>query len=67
MSKAKDAAFYVEDAMGLKYCFTVADVGYEKDFRKHAKWWMRTGYKTIPVTDPRAPVKPFKIVVEPKD
>lgn len=64
--KNTDAAFYVEDAVGQKYCFTIADSGYEPDFRKHAAWWMRTGYKSIPASDPRAPCKPFRVVVEPR-
>ena len=34
------AAFYVLDAVGDKYLFTVADPDYEAAFRKHARWWL---------------------------
>lgn len=63
-TKPADATFYIEDALGQKYCYTIADVDYEPAFRKHAAWWKRTGYKTIPTSSPRAPVKPFRVVVE---
>ena len=55
---------YVQDAVGEKYCFTLATKrdGAESSFRSHAKWWIRTGYKSAPVG--RQPCFPCKIVVE---
>lgn len=54
------AAFYVIDGMGNKYLFTCADADYEAAFRKHAAWWMRSGWKQSRAS----PIKPFRIVVE---
>lgn len=31
------AAFYIQDAVGEKYCFTVAGNDYADAFRKHAR------------------------------
>ena len=67
---AASPAFYVLDGSGNKFCFTVADLSYEPDFRKHAEWWMRTGWKHT--ADKlrsdghwyRAPMRPFRVVIE---
>lgn len=56
------AAFYVQDAMGDKFLFTIADADYEAQFRKHARWWTASGWKQSRAN----PVKPFSVVVEPK-
>ena len=65
------AAFYVQDACGEKFLFTVADADYEPAFRKHAAWWI--GYRTRPSAHNdknsagnhvRQPVRPCKIIVE---
>ena len=66
-------AFYVEDAIGDKFLFTIAESDYEAAFRKHAAWWI--GYRTRPAAHKdkdsagnaiRQPVKPCKIVMEDK-
>lgn len=56
---------YVEGATGEKHLFTCATNrdGQESSFRKHAAWWIRTGYKSSPVNS--QPCFPCKIVVEP--
>lgn len=62
------AAFYVEDACGDKFLYTVADPDYEAAFRKHAHWWLN--YMRKPRQDHRgrrltSPCRPCRIVVEP--
>lgn len=65
------ASYYVEDSTGNKFCYTIADADYEKQFREHARWWMRTGWrhtaKAIRAEGHwhRIPVGPFKVVVKP--
>lgn len=56
---------YVQDAVGDKYCVTFATnrEGVESSFRKHARWWIKTGYKSTPIG--RQPCFPCKIMVEP--
>ena len=56
---------YVEDAVGEKFLFTFATnrEGQAEAFRRHAAWWLRTGYKHSPVQS--QPCFPCKIVVEP--
>jgi hypothetical protein len=61
------AAFYVLDAVGQKFLFTIADADYEPAFRKHAKWWR--SYMRCPRHDClgrriTAPCYPCKVVVE---
>lgn len=58
-------AMWVEDAVGDRYCVTFAKnrEGQEASFRKHARWWMKIGYKSNPIG--RQPAFPCKIVVEP--
>lgn len=49
---------------------TIADADYEPQFREHARWWMRTGWKHTASAMRkegnwhRVPVGPFKVVVE---
>ena len=61
------AAFYVEDACGDKFLYTIADPDYESAFRKHARWWLgymrRTRYDRNGRLLP-SPTRPCKIVVE---
>ena len=57
---------YVIDAVGQTYCYSLLSnredlVASEK---RHCQWWMRTGYKSIPASHPRSPVKPFHHVME---
>jgi len=56
---------YVEDAAGGKYLFTCATnrEGQENAFRKHASWWIKTGYKHSSIES--QPCFPCKIVIEP--
>lgn len=59
--------FYIEDACGEKFLFTIADASYEAAFRKHASWWK--SHMKRPRHDHngkliRSPVYPCKIVVE---
>ncbi len=56
---------YVEDAVGGKFLFTCATnrEGQAEAFRRHANWWIRTGYKSSPVQS--QPCFPCKIVIEP--
>lgn len=77
MSETKEkapnsAAYYVQDACGDKFLYTLAGLDYEAAFRKHAAWWIR--YSTRPGahkdTDVhgnrlRQPVRPTKVVIEP--
>ena len=61
------AAFYVEDACGDRFLFTVADKEYEPAFREHAARWL--GYMGRPRYDRngqilRSPTRPCKITVE---
>lgn len=58
--KPKSIVCYVEDAMKAKFLFTIAEPDYAPKFRKHAAWWVRSGYKN----NPTGPVKPFKVVIE---
>lgn len=65
-----DCAFYVEDAVGDKFLYTVADESYEPQFRKHANWWK--GYMRYPGQRLRwdgkpvpKPCFPVRTVVEP--
>lgn len=61
------AAFYVLDAVGDKYLFTVADPDYEAAFRKHARWWLNYMRRPRTAHDGRrlnSPVRPCRIVVE---
>jgi hypothetical protein len=61
------AAFYVEDACGDKFLFTIADVDYEPAFRKHARWWMNYMRRTRYDRNGgllRSPIRPCKVVVE---
>jgi hypothetical protein len=67
-----DCAFYVLDACGDKFCYTVAAADYEAGFRKHAAWWMRHATRPGAHNDTdsrgvrvRNPVKPLRVVVEP--
>lgn len=55
---------FVMDAVGDKYLFTCATnrEGQASQFRKHARWWLRGGYKSAP-TD-KWPCFPCQIVVE---
>ena len=55
---------YVLDATGEKHCFTCATnrEGLADAFRRHAKWWTRTGYKSGPVGS--WPCFPVKIIIE---
>lgn len=55
---------YVLDAVGDKFLFTLATnrEGQVSSFRRHASWWMRTGYKSAPVG--RQPCFPCSVVVE---
>ena len=62
-----DCAFYVEDSLGDKFLYTVADASYEPKFREHAKWWrnyMRTHRLRRDGKPIRQPVSPTKVVVE---
>lgn len=36
-----NAAFYVEDAYGKKFLYTIADPDYANSFKTHARWWIR--------------------------
>jgi hypothetical protein len=56
---------YVADVLGMKYIVTYANnrPGQAEGFRRHAKWWIRTGYKMSPLN--RQPCFPCKVVVEP--
>lgn len=56
---------YVEGATGEKHLFTCATnrPGQAEAFRKHAAWWLRSGYKQTPVA--RQPCFPCRIVIEP--
>lgn len=56
---------YVQDVTGDKYLFTCATnrEGQESSFRKHAAWWLRTGYKSSPARN--FPAFPCAVVVEP--
>ena len=63
-----DCAFYVQDACGDKFCYTVADESYAPKFRKHAAWWKRharTAAYRQKVGPMRAPAFPVKVVIEP--
>jgi hypothetical protein len=63
------AAFYVEDACGDKFLFTIADPDYEPAFRKHACWWLRYMERTRYDRNGkmiRNPIRPCKIVVDAK-
>jgi len=62
---------YVEDAVGQKYCFTVAENTdkNKSDFRKHAAWWKRyvrshDGQKAYRNTTAGSPCFPVKTVIE---
>lgn len=54
---------YVEDALGDKFLFTCASnrPGQAESFRRHARWWLRTGHKR----SKNGPCFPCKVVVEP--
>lgn len=56
---------FVQDAVGDKYLFTCATnrEGQAKAFRRHANWWLKTGYKDSPVN--RQPCFPCTIIIEP--
>lgn len=56
---------YVQDAVGTKFLFTCANnrPGQAEQFRKHAAWWIKTGYKKTPVE--KQPAFPCSIIVEP--
>lgn len=56
---------FAEDAVGDRFLFTCATNrdGQEAGFRRHAAWWLRTGYKSAPRG--RQPCFPCKVVVEP--
>lgn len=56
---------YVEDITGDKFLFTCATdrEGQADAFKRHAAWWLRTGYKHSPVQS--QPCFPCKVVVEP--
>lgn len=58
-------ASYVVDATGRKYLYQVSDDTPEirAQFRKHAAWWKRTGWKNAPRDT--WPAFPCKIVFEP--
>jgi hypothetical protein len=61
------AVFYVEDACGDKFLFTVADADYEPAFRKHASRWL--GWMKRPRYDRNgklilSPARPCRIVME---
>lgn len=55
---------YVEDATNQKYIFTCATnrEGQRESFKKHARWWIRSGYKQTPIE--KQPAFPCKIVIE---
>lgn len=55
---------FVEGSTGEKHLFTCATnrPGQAENFRKHANWWMRTGYKSNPVD--KQPCFPLRIVIE---
>jgi hypothetical protein len=64
-----DCAFYVEDAVGGTFLYTLAADTYERSFREHANWWkgyMRSpGQRLCPDGKPaRKPLFPVRIVVE---
>lgn len=68
MSAATSVAYYVEDACGDKFLYTIADADYEPAFRKHAAWWL--GYMQRSRKDFRgnrlmSPAKPCRVVVSP--
>jgi hypothetical protein len=61
------AAFYVLDACGDKFLYTIAGADYEPAFRKHARWWIGYMRKTRKGFDGRTihgPVRPCRIVIE---
>lgn len=53
----------VVDATGGEFLSTFATnrPGQAESFRKHAAWWLRTGYKSAPVA--RQPAFPCHVVV----
>ena len=55
---------YVEDVVGGKYLYTIATnrEGQKESFYKHARWWLRTGYKYNKIQ--HQPCFPCKIVIE---
>jgi hypothetical protein len=55
---------YVKDATGQKFLFTCATnrEGQADGFRKHARWWIRSGYKNSPID--KQPAFPVQIVIE---
>jgi len=67
MNAASTLCAYVSDACGDKYLFTVSDdtPEHRKRFRDHARWWMKSGYKTAPPN--KQPAFPCRIVFEPNE
>lgn len=55
---------YVEDAVGGRFLFTCATNRPEQkeSFRRHARWWINSGYRQTPVA--KQPAFPCRIVVE---
>ena len=55
---------YVQDAVGGKYLYQCSDDTpvHRANFSKHARWWMRVGYKSAPRD--KQPAFPCSIVFE---
>lgn len=63
-----DCAFYILDAVGDKFCYTVADESYAPKFRKHAQWFKRESQTKAyrdKVGPYRTPAVPMRVVIEP--